>query len=120
MHTENDSQQPRASGSCHMTSREKKSCEEGQTPVDWDRGRRFIQEVTARNLDFRVRWGEKGHWVTKLVECPPLDFSLGHDLMVHEITLGSALTALSVLAILSVSLCPCPICFLSLSLKINK
>ena len=69
----------------------------------------------------QLRWGA---WEAQLVKCPTPDFGSGHDLTVHEIKphLRLALTAWSLLGVLSLllSLCPSPMLSLSLSLKINK
>ena len=62
--------------------------------------------------------------MAQLVKCLILDFGSGHDLMVCEFNpeLGSAMTAQSLLGILSpsLSLCPSPAGALSLCLKINE
>ena len=65
----------------------------------------------------------RGAWVAQLVKYLTLDFGSGHDFMVHEIepALGSALSAWSLLVILSLplSLLLSPTRTLSQSLK-NK
>ena len=64
----------------------------------------------------------RGGWVARSVKRLTLDFGSGHDLFVCSSSLlGSALTAQSLLGILSpLSLCPSPVLSPSLFLKINK
>ena len=61
-------------------------------------------------------------WVAEWVKPPTLDFDLGHDLIMGlSPMLGSALTAWSLLGILSLSLSLCPSTLaLSLSLSFSK
>ena len=47
-----------------------KSDRERQIPHDFD----FIWNIKIRQM--------RGTWVAQLIECPTLDFSLGHDLRV--------------------------------------
>ena len=63
-----------------------------------------------------------GTWVVQLVKCLTLDFGSGCDLVVRgfEPMLGSALTAQSLLVILSLPLSLSAPPLLVLSLKINK
>ena len=58
--------------------------------------------------------------MAQAVKCLTLDLGSGHDLMIHgmEPHIGSVLTARSLLGIFS--LCPSPVCAVSLSLRINK
>ena len=65
----------------------------------------------------------RGTWVAQLVELWALDFCSCHDLTVVRLSpvMGSVLTGRNLLGILSVLSLPFPcLCFLSLSLKINK
>ena len=68
----------------------------------------------------RIIWDA---WVAPSVKCPTLDFGSGHDLKIREWspTSVSALTAWSLLGILSVPLsCLCAhVCALSLSLSVS-
>ena len=52
----------------------------------------------------------RGAWVAQMVEHPTLDFGSGHDLLVREFkpVAGSAVTAWSLLAILTLPLFLCP------------
>ena len=63
----------------------------------------------------------EGVWVVQLVERPTLDFSSGHDRMVHENESASSslLRAQSLLGILSPPPSDPPLLMLSLPLKIN-
>ena len=62
-----------------------------------------------------------GTWVAQSVKRPTLGFASGHDLTVSLSPTGSALTAQSLLEILSPTLsAPTPLLSLSLSLKIKQ
>ena len=63
-----------------------------------------------------------GTWVAQSVKRPSHDFASGHDLQVHEFELPIRFCARTTQACLgfSLSLCPSPVCTLSVSLKINK
>ena len=68
-----------------------KSVRERQMPYDFTR---------MCNLKHKT---DEGAWVSQLVKLQTLDFSSGHDLMLHEIEpmLGSGLIAQSLLGVLS-------------------
>ena len=81
------------------------------------------KDVCCKNDRYfgRKKFKKKGIYgalVAQLVERPTLGFGSGHDLMVYGLnsTLGSALTALSLLGVLSLPLSVLP----TPNLKINK